>query len=136
MSKILGKAKSLGKNYYLYATLYCVGIVGMLIITYFRYDILNQALNFDNWIDVMYLLGTLLALPVLAYMFLQKITRGLATMSAGIISILIMIMYAISTSGANTFIETLRNALAPFLALFFIYSALSTMPKAWKKISR
>ena len=136
MGKILGKAKTLGKNYYFYATLYCAGIIGMLIITYFRSDIINQALNLDNWIDVMYLLGTLLSLPVLAFMFLQKITKALAIVIAGILSILIMIIYGISTSGANIFIETLRNALAPFLAVFFIYSALSTMPRVWKKISK
>ena len=136
MGKVLGKVKAVGKNYYLYAALYCGGILGMLIITYFRYEIIDQALNLDNWIEVMYLLGTLLSLPILAYMFLQKITKTLAVVTAGITSVLIMIIYGISTSTANVFIETLRTALAPFLAIFFIYSALSTMPKVWKKISK
>lgn len=134
MGKILGKVKSVGKNYYFYATLYCVGILGMLIITFVRYDLIAQLLNFDNWLDAMYLLGTLLSLPILAYMFLQKITRSLAVIVAGITSILIMIIYWISTSNATIFVETLRDFLSPFLALFFIYSALTTVIHIWKKI--
>ena len=134
MGKIIGKAKAVGKSHYFYASCYCIGIIGILIITYFRYDIVAEALNIDNWEEVMYLLGTLLSLTILSYMFLQKITRGLAVTVAGIISIVVMIIYWISTSSAETFIDTLKTVLAPFLAAFFIYSALLTMLHIWPKI--
>ena len=136
MGRLISGAKNIGKNYYFYAAMYCLGILGMLIITYSRYDIINEALNLDNWKDVMYLLGTLLSLPVLAYMFLQKITRRLAVLIAGIISIVIMIVYWISTAGAETFVATLRDALSPVLAIFFIYSALLTLIHIWQKVKR
>ena len=135
MAKITNVAKSVGKNYYFYAALYCVGIIGILIITYFRYDVLDEALNFDNWHEVMLLLGTLLSLQILAYMFLQRITRSLAVCVAGIISIVIMIIYLISTNKASEVIIIVKAALSPVLAIFFIYSALSTMFSVWKKIS-
>lgn len=136
MNKFTSGAKTIGKNYYFYASLYCIGIIGMLIITYSRYDIIEEALNLENWKDVMYLLGTLLSLPVLAYMFLQKITRSLAVLIAGIISVVIMIVYWISTAGAETFVTTLRDLLSPFLAIFFIYSALLTLIHIWQKVKR
>lgn len=134
MGKILSKVKTVGKNYYFYAFLYCVGILGMLILTIVRYEIIAFVLDFDNWIEVMYLLGTILSLPILALMFLQKVNKTLATMVAGFLSILIMIMFWISTTGAEIFVETLRDVLAPFLALFFVYSALTSMIHVWKKI--
>ena len=136
MGKLVSGAKTIGKNYYFYSSLYCIGIIGMLIITYSRYDIIEEALNLENWKDVMYLLGTLLSLPVLAYMFLQKITRSLAVLIAGIISVVIMIVYWISTAGAETFVTTLRDLLSPFLAIFFIYSALLTLIHIWQKVKR
>ena len=135
MGKIFKKAKTVGKNYYFYATLYCVGIIGMIIITCVRYEVIAQALNFQNWLDVMYLLGTLLSLPILAFMFLQRITKTLATFVAGLLSFLIMVIYGISAIVADTFITTLKDVLSPFLAFFFIYSALSSMIHIWKKIS-
>jgi hypothetical protein len=136
MGRLVSGAKTIGKNYYFYASLYCIGILGMLIITYSRYDIIDEALNLENWKSVMYLLGTLLSLPVLAYMFLQKITRSLAVLIAGVISIVIMIIYWISTTGAETFVATLRDILSPFLAIFFIYSALLTLIHIWQKVKR
>ena len=134
MGKILGKVKGVGKSYYFYATLYCTGIIGILIITYFRHDVIAEVLNLDNWIDIMYLLGTLLSLPILALMFLRKITRTLAITAAGIMSIVVFVVYWISTSGAETFIATLRDILAPFLAAFFIYSAVTSMIYVWQKV--
>lgn len=134
MGKIIGKAKSIGKSHYLYAACYNIGLIGILLITYFRRDIVAEALKIDSWIETMYLLGTLLSLIVLSYMFLKKITRGLAVRVAGLLSIIIMIIYWISTSSAETFIETLRNFLAPFLAAFFIYVAIMTGIDVWPKI--
>ena len=134
MGKLMGKAKSVGKNYYFYAALYCIGIIGMLIVTITRYEVIEQALNVDNWTDVLYLLGTVLSLPILALMFLQKINKTLATMLAGIMSLLIFIIYWISTTGVETFVDILRDALTPFLALFFVYSAILSMTTVWKKI--
>lgn len=134
---IFGRLKSvskIGKSYYFYATLYCTGIIGILIITYFRFELLAEVLNLDNWVDVMYLLGTLLSLPILCLMFLKKITRTLAITAAGIMSIVVFIVYWISTSQAETFIEALRNLLAPFLAAFFIYSAITSMIYVWQKV--
>ena len=133
MSKILGKAKSVGKNYYFYAALYCIGMIGVLIITYFRYEVLAEALNLDNWKEIMYLLGTLLALPILALMFLKKISKSLSIFGGGIMSIIVMIAYWISTAGAETFVTTLRDILAPFLAVFFISSAITSMISVWQK---
>ena len=124
---ILGKAKTVGKNYYFYAAIYCIGIIGILIITFFRYDVIAEALNIENWKGIMYLLGTLLSLPILALMFLQKITRSLAVVIAGVTSVVVMIIYWISTTGAETFVITLRDILSPFLAFFFIYSAIMSM---------
>ncbi len=101
---ILGRAKSFGKNYYFYAALYCAGIIGMLTITFFRYNVIIEALNIDNWESIIYLLGTLLSLPILALMFLKKITKGLAVIVAGIISMIVFIVYWISTTNAETMI--------------------------------
>ena len=134
MGKIIGKAKAVGKSYYLYATLYCAGIIGMLIITFYRYDVITQALNTDNWKGIVFLLGTLLSLPILALMFLQKITRTLAVLVAGITSITVMIVYWISTTGAETFVATLKTSLTPFLAIFFLYTAITSMIYVWQKI--
>jgi len=134
MGRIVGKLKVVGKNYYFYATLYCVGIIGMLIITYFRYDILAEALNIDNWEEVMFLLGTLLSLPILCLMFLKKITRTLAITVAGIMSMIVMVAYWISTSGAETFVTRLKTILAPVLAAFFIYSAVTSIIYVWQKV--
>lgn len=134
MGKIIGKAKSIGKSYYLYATLYCAGIIGMLIITFTRYDVITEALNVDNWKGIVFLLGTLLSLPILALMFLQKITRTLAVLVAGITSITVMIVYWISTTGAEKFVDTLKTALTPVLAIFFLYTAITSMIYVWQKI--
>jgi len=126
---IFGRIKTLGMSYYFYATIYCIGIIGMLIITFFRYAIIVEVLNVDNWVDVMYLLGTLLSLPILALMFLKKITRTLSITVAGILSILVFIIYWIS-------VATLRDVLAPFLAAFFIYNAVASMIYVWQKVRR
>lgn len=131
---IIGKLGSLSRKYYLYATLYCVGIIGMLIVTFYRFELIAEILNMDNWKDTIYLLGTLLSLPILAYMFLQKINRSVAITVAGITSFVIFIVYWISTSTAETFIAELRAFLTPFLALFFLYSALTSMIHVWKKV--
>ena len=136
MGKILSKAKTVGKNYYFYCVLYSLGIIGIIIITIARHNIIDNALGSDwpFWLEIIYLLGTLFSLPILSLLFLQRITRGIAIFVAGIISLIIMIVYWISTTGAETFITTLRDVLAPFLAIFFIYSVATSLYTIWPKI--
>lgn len=134
MGKILAKAKSIGKSYYFYWTLYWIGLIGTIIITIVRYDIIAQALDFDNWYESLILLGLMWSVPILAYTFLQKITRTLAICVSGIMFIIILIIYWISTSGAETFVEEVKIALIPFLFLFVLYSGVYTGIRGAKKI--
>lgn len=134
MVNLLGKAKSVGKNYYFYAALYCIGFLGIMIITIVRYKIIVRELHIVNWDDILTLLGILLALPVLAFSLLQKVTRSLATIIAGIFSIVIMIIYWVSTAGAETFVHNLKDILYPFLPIFLIFSGTKLLIQIWKKI--
>jgi hypothetical protein len=114
MGKILNKAKNVGKNYYFYFALYWIGLIG----TY----------------EALILLGLIWSLPILAYTFLQKITRILAICVSGIIFVVITIIYWISTTGVETFVEEVKIALIPFLFLFVLYSGFIIGIKGAKKI--
>lgn len=134
MGKIIGKVKSAGKSYYFYFTLYWIGLIATSLITYLRYDIINEVLNFDNWYEALLLLGAIWSIPILAYTFLQKITRTLAILVSGIMFIIITIIYWISTAGAEIFVDKVKIALIPFLFLFVLYSGLHIGVKGGQKI--
>lgn len=131
---LVGKAKSIGKSYYFYWVLYWVGLIGTTIITITRHELIAQALNFANWYEPLLLLGAIWSIPILSYTFLQKITRTLAICVSGITFIIILIIYWISTSGAETFVEEIKLFLIPFLFLFVLYSGVIIGIKGAKKI--
>jgi len=53
---------------------------------------------------------------------------------AGIMFIIMLVIYGISTSGAEIFIGTVKDALLPFLGLFVIYFGLYYGFKGGQKI--
>lgn len=132
MGRITSGAKAVGKNIYFYSFMYCIGIVGIAIITIVRYEIIIEKLVIVNWGEVVLLLGMLYSLPVLALTFISKINRTLAIMIAGIVSIIVLIIYWISTTSANDMIVTIRTMLIPVLGLYFLCLAFVGVPGVFR----
>ena len=133
MGRITSGAKIVGKNIYFYALLYCIGIIGIAVITITRYELIAHRLEIDSWVEVMFLLGTLYSLPILALSFIGKINRSLAKIVASIISIIVLIVYWISTGTAEELITDIRTFLMPALAMFFLYSAIQSIITIWQR---
>lgn len=123
MGKITSGARAVGKNIYFYSFLYCIGIVGILVITIIRYDIIIEKLAIINWSEVVLLLGALYSLPVLTLTFISKFNRTMAIMIAGIVAIIVFIVYWISTTSASDMVLTIRDLLVPILGIYFLCSA-------------
>ena len=134
LSKTVGATKSVGKSYYFYYALYWVGLISTTIITFVRYDIIAQALNFSTIWEALILLCAVWSIPVLAYTFLQKLTRRLAMTVAGIMFIVVLIIYWVSTAGAEVFVADTKEFLYAFLFIFVLINAFSIGIKGSKKI--
>ena len=132
MGKIVSGARTVGKNVYFYSILYCIGIVGILIITFVRYEIIIEKLAIVNWSEVVLLLGALYSLPVLALTFISKLNRTLAILIAGIVAIIVFIVYWISTSSANDMVLNIRELLVPVLGIYFLCSAFIGVPGVFR----
>ena len=132
MGRITSGAKTVGKNIYFYSLLYTIGIIGIAIITIVRYEIIIEKLVIVNWGEVVLLLGMLYSLPVLALTFISKINRTLAIMIAGIVAIIVMIVYWISTTSANDMIVTIRTMLIPVLGIYFLCLAFIGVPGVFR----
>jgi hypothetical protein len=132
MGRITSGAKTVGKNIYFYSVLYTVGVIGIAIITFARYDIIIEKLAIINWGEVVLLLGMLYSLPVLALSFISKINRTLAIMVAGIVSIVVCIIFWISANSASDMIITIRELLVPFLGIYFLCLAFIGVPGVFR----
>jgi uncharacterized membrane protein YsdA (DUF1294 family) len=132
MGKLISGAKSVGKNIYLYSVLYCIGILGILFITIARYEIIVEKLAIVNWNEVVLLLGMLYSLPVLALTFLSKVNRTIAIMIAGVVSVIVFIVYWISTTSASEMIITIRELLVPVLGIYFLVLAFVGLPTVFR----
>jgi len=133
MGRLTSGARTVGKNIYFYALLYCIGIIGIALITITRYELIAYRLEIDSWVEVVFLLGTLYSLPILALSFVGKINRSLAKIIASILSIIVLIVYWISTGTAEELISDIRAFLMPALALFFLYSAIQSIITIWQR---
>ncbi len=132
MGKLTSGAKTVGKNIYFYALLYCVGIIGILVVTVIRYEIIVEKLAIVNWGEVVLLLGMLYSLPVLALTFISKLNRTLAIMLAGIVAMIVFIIYWISATSASNMIEIIRSSLIPVMGIFFLVSAFLALPGVFR----
>lgn len=132
MSRIASGAKTVGKNIYFYSFLYTIGIVGIAVITFVRYDIIIEKLAIINWGEVVLLLGMLYSLPVLTLNFISKINRTLAITLSGIVSIVVCIIYWISANSASDMIITIRELLVPFLGIYFLCLAFIGVPGVFR----
>ncbi len=120
MGRITSGAKTVGKNVYFYSFLYCIGIIGIAVITIGRYDIIIEKLAIVNWGEVILLLGMLYSLPVLALSFVSKFNRTLAIMLAGIVSIIVFVIYWVSATSASDLIVTIHvNSCARGIFCYF-----------------
>jgi hypothetical protein len=132
MGRITSGAKTVGKNVYFYSFLYCIGIIGIAVITIGRYDIIIEKLAIVNWGEVILLLGMLYSLPVLALSFVSKFNRTLAIMLAGIVSIIVFVIYWVSATSASDLIVTIRIMLIPVLGGYFVISAFIGLPSVFR----
>jgi len=136
MGKVTSASKKVGKNLYFYASLYCIGVIGIIIITISRYDIIIDKLGIVNWGELVLLLGLMYSLPVLALTFVGKVNKSMAIILAGVMSIIIFIVYCISAITAGEMIVNIKTILNPVLGVFFIITAFISIFKIWPKGTR
>jgi len=136
MGRLTSTGRSLGKSLYFYATLYCIGTIGMVIVTINRHDIIYDKLDMVNWGEMFLLLGLLYSLPVLFLTFIQRVNKSLAITIAGSTCFIIFIVYWISSANASDMITTIRNVLNPILGIFFIGTAFIMLVKVWPRGTR
>lgn len=134
MGKIIGKAKAVGKSYYFYCFLYCVGMIGTVAITIYRHEIISDALNFTKWWNGFLLVTVLWSVPILSYKLMVEITRTLAIAVSGVSFVIILIIYGISTTRAELFVNNIKDFLMPFLLFFVFYSGIIIAVKMWQKV--